>query len=154
MHIRSHNILRTSVNQYGQRYATLQNTDTERTENRSVGQLICEAFYGTPTDREATVLHRDGNQDNNAVDNLMWTTRWHAMEYHAEIRNPEYKKPRHVLEVKTGIIYDSLHAAAIATACMPSAIDYSRRYNDALDNDAHANFSHKTFPGGHIFKTP
>lgn len=143
-------VLESSVNQSGVRYVSIKNTTTQRYENKAIGQLVAETFIGPSTANEETILHLDGNTENNRADNLMWATRWHAMAYHIEINRRDFSLRKRVKD-ETGRIYANVGEAAMATGCLPSAIDYAMRYHESLHSDAHANFYHHTYPGGHIF---
>lgn len=152
--IKSGNILKTSVNQSGVRYASIQNTTTRQYENKAVAKLVAEAFCPGQTRDANTVLHLDGDTENNRADNLMWTTRWHAMGYHDELNRYgiEREHKARVQLHESGRIFKNALDAAKQTGCLPSAIDYACRYNDRLAKDTHLNFMHRTYPGGHIFK--
>jgi len=47
---------------------------TRRYGNLKVHRLVCEAFYGTPENKKAVVIHLDENALNNRADNLKWGT--------------------------------------------------------------------------------
>lgn len=147
----SGNILRTSVNQWGVRYVSIRNTTMGKYENKAVGTIVAAAFLGDPTQDAETVLHLDGNPDNNSATNLMWATRWHAMAYHKEIVSGQ-QNPRIRVSDENGTIYRNVVDAAMRTGCLPSGIEYAMRYNAALAKDEHINFAHRTYPGGHIFR--
>jgi hypothetical protein len=147
------NELRTSINQTGVRYVALRNTTLGKYENRAVGTLVAETFCSGQSANEGTVLHLDGDIENNRVDNLMWTTRWHAMAYHQQIKEREYTRRCNILDTTSGEKYYSLSEAAMATGCLPVAIGYGMRYNDSLANDEHANFVNPTYPGRHVFRS-
>lgn len=145
-------ILKTSINQSGVRYVALRNTRLGRYENRAVGTLVADAFCeGRSADAE-TVLHRDGNTENNAAANLMWSTRWHAMAFHQEIQKANFSLRKKVMD-GNGHVYANVGEAAMATGCLPSAIDYAVRYNDNMSMNEHYNFLHRVYPGGHIFRS-
>ena len=154
--IRKQTLLRTSVNQSGARYVSIRNTTLKKYENKSVGHLVALAF-NLPRDisnGEDTILHKDANPENCAVGNIMWSTRWHAMAYHQEIGRManvrEYRKTK-MIKDQNGTVYQNPLQAALATGCLPSSIDYSVRYNEALGDNPHVNFVHRTAPGGWIF---
>lgn len=146
-------ILKTSINQTGVRYVSLRNTTIGRYENRAVGTLVADTFCpGRGPDAE-TVLHLDGNTENNSAENLMWSSRWHAMAYHQEINNTDVRTLRRAVVDAAGRRFNNVLDAARATGCLPSAIDYAARYNDNLAANEHINFVHKVYPGGHVFRT-
>lgn len=149
--IRSGRILNSSVNQYGVQYVSIRNTTLGHYENKAVGVLVAETFIEGKTDNAETVLHLDGNTENNNAENLMWATRWHAMAYHDEIRKQNWNPRKKVVDENRNI-YSHVGEAAMATGCLPSAIDYACRYNENLAQDEHVNFVHKTQPGAHIFR--
>lgn len=144
--------MQSSVNQSGVRYVSIRNTTLGRYENKTLGVLIAETFCGGRTANESTVLHLDGNTENNAAQNLMWATRWHTMAFHNEIVDSRFNKTPRVQEITTGHIYKNALDAAKHTGCLPSAIDYALRYNQSVNEYSNLNFVHKTYPGGLIFK--
>lgn len=144
-------ILKTSINQSGVRYVALRNTSLGKYENRAVGTLVAETFCDSHAPDAETVLHLDGDTENNAAHNLMWSTRWHAMAYHSEMQKGDFSLRKRVMD-ENGRVYDHVGIAAMNTGCLPSAIDYSCRYNEALSDGSHPNFYHKVYPGGHIFR--
>lgn len=145
-------ILRTSVNQTGVRYVALRNTTLGKYENKAVGVLVAETFCEGMDAQHETVLYLDGNRDNNRADNLMWATRWHAMAYHQEMAKQDFSLRKKVIDSE-GRVYAHVGEAAMATGCLPSAIDYAVRYNDNLGSGEHINFMHRVYPGGHLFKS-
>lgn len=145
-------VLKTSINQSGVRYVALRNTRLGKYENRGVAQLVADTFCEGRSDDQETVLHLDGDTENNAASNLMWATRWHAMAYHQEIHKAEVNLRKKVID-REGRVYSNVIEAAMATGCLPSAIDYAVRYNDSLAVDEHINFVHRVYPGGHVFRS-
>jgi hypothetical protein len=150
--IQSGQILKTSVNQTGVRYVAIRNTTLGKYENKTVGVLVAEEFCAPGRADEETVLHLDGNTENNEASNLMWATRWHAMAYHQEINSNDHPLRKRIKDSK-GQIFQNVVQAAMATGCLPSAIDYAVRYNDSLAIGEHANFVHRVYPGGHVFRS-
>jgi hypothetical protein len=146
-------VMQMSVNQNGVQYVSIRNTTINKYENPTVGVLVASTFINGHTNDESTVLHLDGNTLNNHAENLMWATRWHAMAYHREITSLDTRKLRHQILDGAGHLYNNIKDAAMATGCLPSAIDYAAHYNDTLASDEHINFVHKTWPGGHVFRT-
>lgn len=149
---KSRDILKTSVNQTGVRYVSIRNTVTMSYENKALSVLMAETFLGMPNKEAETVLHLDGDISNASANNLRWSTRYHAMAFHREIDNPMYRIRRRIQD-ENGRIYSCVQEASHFTGDLPSAIDYTIRYNDNMAQDTHANFIHKTHPGGHIFKS-
>lgn len=147
----SKQILKTSVNQTNVRYVAIRNTTLNHYENKAVGVLVAETYCERFNTTDETVLYLDGNKDNNEASNLMWATRWHAMAYHQEIVKELPPGRRKRIRDGQGNVYKDTRQAAMSTGCTPSAIDYAARYNEALGRDAHINFVHYTYPGGHAF---
>lgn len=145
-------ILKTSVNQSGVRYVSIRNTTLGKYENKTVGVLVAETFCERYQRDAETVMHLDGNTENNEASNLMWATRWHAMAYHQEIVKNATNLKQRIQDATTGRIYRNIREAAMSTGCLPSQIDYGVRYNTALSEGSSLNFAHTTYPGGHIFK--
>ena len=152
-HARSKQVLNTSVNQGGLRYAHVRNTTLGKTENKAVGTLVATAFCEGQSENTNTVLHLDGDPDNCSAANPMWVTRFHAIAYHKEILDPENQRRQRIVETLSGRRYRTLQDAALKTGCLPSAISYAVRYNDAQAVDEHTNFVHRVYPGGLIFKS-
>lgn len=150
--IASGRVLRTSVNQAGVRYVSIQNTTQRRYQNVAVSGLVASVFCQGRTDDTNTVLHLNGDTEDNHASNLMWATHWHTMAYHKEFKNNTYAEKRR-LQDGNGRIYRNILDAAMSTGCLPSAIDYAIRYNDSLAKDEHVNFVHRVYPGGHIFRS-
>ena len=144
--------LKTLVNQTGVRYVSLRNTTLGKYQNCAVGVLVADTFCDGHTQDQETVLHLNGNTEDNAASNLMWSTRWHAMAYHKEINEGRHDLRRPVQDGNKRV-YANVLEAAKATGCLPSAIDYTVRYNDTLAVDSHVNFVHRVYPGGHVFRS-
>lgn len=152
-HARSKQVLNTSTNQTGVRYAHIRNTTLNKHENKSVGTLVASAFCEGQSENTNTVLHLDGDQENCSAANLMWVTRFHAIAYHKEINDLEYQRRQRIIEDNTRRRYKTLQHAALETGCLPSAISYAVRYNDNMAEDEHTNFVHRVYPGGLIFRS-
>lgn len=150
--IQSGKVLGTSVNDSGVRYVSIRNTTTKRYQNMAVSRIVASVFCSGHSAQCDTVLHLNGNTEDNRAPNLMWATRWHTIQYHQEINDPRFRKVK--LRVKSnGVLYENIIEAAMSTGCLPSAIDYAAHYNDTLAKDEHVNFVHKVWPGGHIFRS-
>lgn len=76
-----------------------------------VHRLVAITFIDNPH-RKSDVNHIDGNKSNNFVSNLEWATRSENM---AHCRNVLHKqagrKPRKVICVETGELFESIHSA-------------------------------------------
>ena len=60
-----------------------------------IHRLMCEAFFGTPTDGRNFVNHLDERKDHNQITNLQWTTNGENVKYswnlHKEERMHHYQ---------------------------------------------------------------
>lgn len=52
---------------------------------RSIGVLVAEAFVPGRDDVSDTVVHLDGNRENNRAYNLAWRPRWFAHAYYTQL---------------------------------------------------------------------
>jgi hypothetical protein len=61
------------------------------------------------------VNHRDGNTANNNIDNLEWGTQSYNVKYSFDVLGKRNSRAKYVLNVATGIFYDSIKEAAFTT---------------------------------------
>lgn len=155
----SNRIMKPQVNQGGTAFVSLRDSVEKKYVVTSIGILVASAFVSGRTNNESSVLHLDGDLSNNRASNLRWVARWHALAYHKELQT--YKSPtRRRIKDDLGRVYEGVIQAAMATGALPSAIEYSVRYNDHINEEAQSlypndvfNFSHKVWPSGRIFQT-
>lgn len=145
-------VLKGSTNQTGVRYVSIRNTTERRYQNVAISVIVASTFCEGQSAQTNTVLHLNGDTEDCHASNLMWATRFHAIQYHQEI-NKIRRASRRRIQDETGRIYRSVVDAAKNTGCLPSAIEYAVDYNDTLAVGTHLNFTHKIFPGGHIFRS-
>lgn len=85
-----------------------------------VHRLVAEEFIPNPNNFKF-VIHKDGNRQNNTVDNLMWS----ATSTITEARSFRAKTWKCVRCINTGIIYNSRSTAQLCTGIPTSLIDES-----------------------------
>jgi len=99
--------------------------------SRNVDKLVANAFLENPHGFP-DVIHKDGNGENNRLDNLAWN-------YH---RNGYIRQPRAVKIVETGEIYPSQGSACKALLIDPALL--SRALNDPKRTAGGFHFVHAT----------
>lgn len=108
-------ILRPSVNKAGYQVVFLCHPKTHKKRTVRVHRLVAEAFLDNPEGKE-DVNHKDGNKQNNKVENLEWATRSENMLHRCRVLGkkstniPNPLKP--VICVETGEIFKSRAEAA------------------------------------------
>ena len=76
-------ILTPAKNQRGIRFVTLYNQGVRK--QIMVSTLVAQHFLeDPPNEHMISVLHKDGNRDNNRADNLVWRPRWYINKYHRQ----------------------------------------------------------------------
>lgn len=108
--------LRIAQNQRGYCFVTLY-TDEGRFQVQ-VHRLVAAYFLEEPpSEHFNSLIHRDGNLENNWAGNLLWRPRWFVVNYRKQFRSREiesYILSERVLVQETGEIFDNIHDAAIA----------------------------------------
>ena len=76
-------ILTPAKNQRGIRFVTLYHKGTRK--QVMVSTLVAQHFLeDPPNEHMISVLHKDGDRDNNRADNLVWRPRWYINKYHRQ----------------------------------------------------------------------
>lgn len=105
------NIISINNNHHG--YATVHLSD-KKSKRVLVHRLVAEAFIPNPEGRPQ-VNHKDGNKDNNRVDNLEWVTASENVKhaYNSGLKRPSGGvPPKSIVCIETGRIYPSTWAVA------------------------------------------
>ena len=78
-------------------------------KTQRVHKLVAEAFFGDANGRQ--INHKDGNKQNNAVENLEYCTQSENMKH---AYNTGLEKPRgiKIINTETGTVFDSAESAA------------------------------------------
>lgn len=90
-------------------------------KNFYIQRLVAEAYLVKPNE-SYEVNHKDQNRENNCINNLEWISHKDNINYsdrNERVAKSKYKK---VLCVETGIVYESLKSAALATGTKDSNI--------------------------------
>jgi hypothetical protein len=152
--IASGKVMRTSINQTGVRYVSMFNTTERRYQNMAVSVVVASTFCPGRSANTNTVMHLNGDHEDMRAENLMWVTRFHAIQFHRELSRVNDARGRENQIVdENGKVYGNALDAAKATGCLPSAIRYAVTYNDNMGKDEHMNFVQKVWPGARVFRS-
>ena len=118
MNLKRDTQMRTSTTREGDVKISLGNEHSRRT--MSVKYLVAEAFVYQPAPLFDAVINLDGNSRNVAAYNLAWRPKWFAWKYVRQFKfiEPEYLAPQKIVNMKTGVIYDSIIDAATSTGTL------------------------------------
>jgi len=100
--------------------------------NIPVSRLVSDAFMREPLDPDTSILHRDGDRSNNAVNNLVWKPRWFAVMYMRQMQDPKYHRIKPFMSMKTKKVFDSIAHFASVTLVLPSAVEHALNGVDRL----------------------
>ena len=101
-HVRNRRLRAQSVNQYGFPFHTLQEHGYDgRRVSVPVARAVARTFLGEPSPRmpSPTVMHKDGDRMNCALENLVWRPRAYARRYSDSFNEPYEASGRFVLAV-------------------------------------------------------
>lgn len=108
MNVRKNKTIKPWLNIYGYYSVRLHKGGNRRTA--FVHRLIAQTFIPNP-DNKSEVNHIDGNKLNNDISNLEWVSHRENIIHSVDILNHQ---KRAVRCVETGIVYESIKAAALA----------------------------------------
>lgn len=107
---------------YKNGYAGVQLHKQQRLHLSLIHRLVAKAFIPNP-DNKPEVNHKNGNKLDNRVENLEWVTRAENDKHSRKIlKNICGNKPKRVICVETGIIYESTGEASRNTKAKQGAI--------------------------------
>lgn len=123
-HIRNHKtkrIMLTRLNQYGVVGVKLMKDGTQF--HRSVPLLVAATYIRKQNLAFDTPINLDGDRDNNAVSNLIWRPRWHAVAYGKQFENP-YEQPilRRIVDRQSSVVYENSWHCAVTNGLLESDI--------------------------------
>jgi NUMOD4 motif len=114
-------IMQTSLNQYGVLGVKLMKDG--RQFHRSVPLLVAATYIPKQNPGFDTPINLDGDRHNNAVSNLMWRPRWHAVAYHQQFAHP-YHSPilYKIVDRQTGAVYENSWHCAVTNGLLEEDI--------------------------------
>jgi len=86
-------------------------------------RLVAEAFLPQPS-KQHEVNHKDGNKENNVVENLEWVTRSENHIHRCRTLNKINARKRAVICVETGIVYSSGSEASRSLGLCDDAVGH------------------------------
>ncbi len=92
---------------------------------KSLKVLLGNAFVDGRTDTFNTIIHLDGNLENNEITNLMWRPRWFAWKYRRQFETIEhYSKilKCSIFDAKTNLVYEGIVDAGLKNGLLFSEI--------------------------------
>lgn len=93
---------------------------------RSVKVLVAEAFVDGKTQIFDTPILLNGLKDDPRADNIMWRPRWFAWKYSHQFKDiPEWCLVRPVMDMVSGLVYESVFHAGIENGLLFSDISLS-----------------------------
>lgn len=98
-----------------------------RQYKRAVDLIVAKAFLGAPPNPHFdTVIHLDGDIENNKDTNLSWRPRWFRLRYHRQFREDRFARWSSPIELmETGDIFANPREAAMAHGLLEADIHKS-----------------------------
>ena len=114
-----------------QGYCRITFTKNKKIFGRKVHRLVAYHFIGEPSTNQTDVNHKDGNKENNRVDNLEWCTRGENVSH--AIRTGLKKITGVKLDFKTANrIRDIYEATEPELGHMPAMRSLTKKYNVSI----------------------
>lgn len=133
-------ILTPARNQRGFRFVTLYNQGVRK--QIMVSTLVAQHFLEeAPNEHMISVLHKDGDRDNNNVENLAWRPRWYINKYHRQFAEHDpYLKTLPITVLETGKTYKNIREAAVEYGVMAQDIEEAILHNTKVRFAQHVTF--------------
>lgn len=108
---------------------------------KKLNRLVAETFYGDECNGK-DVYYRDGNHENNRLDNLVVGTRADAVRNAYENGNIKTKRNKRIRCNETGKTYDSIEECSKDVKINPTTISKCSNYPDCYNNRKGLHFEH------------
>lgn len=115
-------ILKTHFDEKGREVVCI--SVNEKQYTKRISRLVAEAFYEGDLREveELEVYHRDGDKQNNRLENLAWGTRSEVVRNTYKRKKRISSNSRHIMIVETGEIFDSIGECSRVTGLSRYAI--------------------------------
>ena len=106
--IKKNKVVKSNINKKG--YVSVCLTKDKKEHYKLIHRLVAEAFLGK--NEGLQVNHINGNKSDNFVGNLEWCTSSENISHAYKVLNKRAPLEKYVLNIETGIFYDSAKEAA------------------------------------------